>query len=228
MNITYIKVRRGRESVKDPLLYALREVLPNDKVSCAEVPENMPRWGRSKIELNLNSSRPDIIIGCGDAVNAVLSCAHRFCIIINPSIFDSEIEEVSNLPNVRVLMCTSNVKAYDVEFLRANLCPLIDSVRDKATSITNRIDELTEMAFVPTEKSPEDFDPECDILDNLNRHRESVELSEKRCPDCGHEMISFFVSSPAWTWKHLCGRAGRLNYCPMCKTQHGFWLQIMN
>lgn len=104
MNITDINVRRGRESATDPLLYALREVLPNDEVSCAEVPEDMPRWGRSKIEVNLYSSRPDIIIGCGNAVNAVLSCAHRFCVIINPSLFDSEIEEVSNLPNVSVLM----------------------------------------------------------------------------------------------------------------------------
>lgn len=228
MNITYVKVRRGHESVKDPLFYALREVLPNDKVSCTEVPQELPIWGRSRIELSLNSHRPEVIIGCGAAANAVLSCAHRFCILINPYLFDSEIEEISNLPNVRVVMSTSDVKPYDENFLRTRLCPVIDSIREQAASMAIRIEELTEMAFLTTDMSPEDFDPSCDILDNLNRHRESVDLSDKRCPDCGHEMITFFVSSPGWTWQRLCGRAGRLTYCPNCKSQHGFWCQIMN
>lgn len=228
MNIIYVKTRHERESVKEPLLYALREVLPNDKVSCTEVPKDLPIWGRSRIELSLNSHRPELIIGCGAAAKAVLSCAHRFCILINPALFDSEIEEISNLPNVKVVMSTSDVKPYDEIFLRTSLCPLIDSIREQAASMAIRIEELTEMAVSPTEMAPEDFDTECDILENLKKYKDTVELSDKFCPDCGHEMISFFVSSPGWTWAQLCGRAGRLTYCPNCKTQHGFWCQIMN
>jgi hypothetical protein len=101
-------------------------------------------------------------------------------------------------------------------------------LRSAASSITDHLDNLVEMALSPTEQSPEDFDPQCDILENLKEYKDTVELSDRSCPNCGHEMINFFVSSPAWTWKHLCGRAGRLTYCPNCKTQHGFWCQIMN
>ena len=124
MKITYVKIYRRKESVKDPVYHWIKEILPNDRLDRAEVPDHIALLGDRKIEFAMCSSRPEI---------------------------------------------------------------MIDSLRHDAGK-----------------------------------------LSERLCPDCGHEMISFFVSSPDWTWAQLCGRAGRLTYCPMCKTQHEFWLQIMN
>ena len=228
MNITYIKIRHGRESVKDPILYALREILPNDKVNCAEVPEHMAFFGGRKIEFSMHSCRPDLFIGCGDTAEVILRNAHRFCILINPSISQEEEESLRDNDRVIILRTESPLDEIDKEFLENHLLPIVESLRSAAVSITDHLYSLVEMALSPTEQSPEDFDPQCDILENLKKYKDTVELSDRSCPNCGHEMINFFVSSPAWTWKHLCGRAGRLTYCPNCKTQHGFWCQIMN
>lgn len=226
MNITYVKLRYGKVSTKDPILYHLREILPNDKISCAEVPYHMAFFEGRRIEFAMHSCRPDLFIGCGDTAEVILRNAHRFCILINPAISHEDV--LRDNPRVRILHTESPSDEIGKEFLVNCLIPVIDSLRLEAGSITDHLSRLVDMALSPTDKSPEDFDSECDILENLKKYQDTVELSDRSCPNCGHEMIDFFVSSPAWTWKHLCGRAGRLTYCPNCKTHHGFWCQIMN
>lgn len=228
MNITYVKLRYGKVSTKDPILYHLRDILPDDKVSCAEVPDHMALFGGRKIEFAMHSCRPDLFIGCGDTAEVILKNAHRFCILINPSISQEDEESLRDNARVRIIRTESPSDEIDKEFLENNLLPIVESLRSAAGSITDHLDNLVEMALSPTEQSPEDFDPQCDILENLKKYKDTVELSDRSCPNCGHAMISFFVSSPDWTWADLCGRAGRLTYCPNCKTQHGFWCQIMN
>ena len=176
----------------------------------------------------MHSCRPHLFIGCGDTAEVILRNAHRFCILINPSISQEDEESLRDNDRVIILRTESPSDEIDKEFLENHLLPIVESLRSAAGSITDHLDSLVEMALSPTDQSPEDFDPQCDILENLKKYKDTVELYDRSCPYCGHEMINFFVSSPAWTWKHLCGRAGRLTYCPNCKTQHGFWCQIMN
>jgi hypothetical protein len=54
-----------------------------------------------------------------------------------------------------------------------------------------------------------------DTLDNKNFK------NEQSCPKCelySEQLIWIYFKSPAWTWEHLCGRAGPLSICPMWNT----------
>jgi hypothetical protein len=53
----------------------------------------------------------------------------------------------------------------------------------------------------------------------------------RNCPECGRpasELTWNYFSSPAWTWKHLCGQAGWLVICKPCHKQVEFFLEIRN
>lgn len=145
-------------------------------------------------------------------------------ILIDP-IGDIEDMDGNNLHTVHTGTTSDMI---DTDTLSKCLIPVLESLRGNVHSNETLLEEMIEMALIKTEASPADFDGTDDITDNLRRHRDTAELSGARCPDCGHHMIRFFVSSPAWTWQKLCGRAGILTYCPNCKSQHGFLLQMMN
>lgn len=49
-----------------------------------------------------------------------------------------------------------------------------------------------------------------------------------KCPDCGQPLYAAYQSSPAETWKRLCGRAGIMVYCTHCHADLNFFLTIMN
>ncbi|GHT34910.1 hypothetical protein AGMMS49574_23220 [Bacteroidia bacterium] len=54
-------------------------------------------------------------------------------------------------------------------------------------------------------------------------------FEEFACPQCkDKDLIWIAFSSPAWTWEHLCGRAGPLCICPKCASQIFFICEIMN
>ena len=192
MNITYVKLRYGKVSVKDPILYHLRDILPEDKVSCAEVPDHMAFFEGMKIEFAMHSCRPDLFIGCGDTAEVILRNAHRFCILINPAISQEDEVLLCGNARVRILRTESSSDEIDKDFLVNFLLPVIDSLRSEAGSFTYYLNDLVDMALSPTENSPEDFDPECDILENLKKYKDTVELSARSCPNCEHEMINFF------------------------------------
>ena len=51
------------------------------------------------------------------------------------------------------------------------------------------------------------------------------------CPLCAtppEKLTWIYFRSPAWTWQHLCGRAGWMTVCDACRLQTGFFLEIMN
>ena len=50
---------------------------------------------------------------------------------------------------------------------------------------------------------------------------------QETCPECGTQLIASYVSSPAWTWKNLCGRAGMLTFCPHCQKQIRFHVECI-
>ena len=53
----------------------------------------------------------------------------------------------------------------------------------------------------------------------------------KSCPKCkrpGKDLRWIHFSSPAWTWDHLCGRAGWVTVCEPCRWQVDFFLEIMS
>ena len=53
-------------------------------------------------------------------------------------------------------------------------------------------------------------------------------LLKNSCPECGQPLYAAYQSSPAETWKRLCGRAGILVYCTHCQADLNFFLAIMN
>lgn len=53
-------------------------------------------------------------------------------------------------------------------------------------------------------------------------------LLKNSCPECGQPLYAAYQSSPAKTWKRLCGRAGILVYCTHCHTDLNFFLTVMN
>lgn len=225
MNIVYVKTRKDGKSVKDPMLAMIRELLPDDNVRCVDVSPVIGCFQEGlKMEFLLHhDSNPDLLIGCGDAATPILQHGHRYCMLINPDMDEELGQKVSRSSRVKIL----KIDEICMETLSEFLVPAIDSIREAVRPYAEQIESLIEMALSPTDMTPEGYDMDNDILDNLKRHRDTVEIAGK-CPDCGHQMIRFYVSSPGWTWQKLCGRAGRLTYCPHCKTQHGFFLQFMN
>ena len=79
-----------------------------------------------------------------------------------------------------------------------------------------------------SEKPEEVFFPWEDVFASMMKNPEKVCLSSKTCPDCGERLIQLYFSSPDWTWRELCGRAGDMLICPKCHEQKDFFLRIMN
>ncbi|MFK5921549.1 MAG: hypothetical protein QM496_05175 [Verrucomicrobiota bacterium] len=55
--------------------------------------------------------------------------------------------------------------------------------------------------------------------------------AEATCLECGKvsdELQWFYFRSPAFTWKHLCGRKGVMVVCDNCRRQVAFFLTIMS
>ena len=61
--------------------------------------------------------------------------------------------------------------------------------------------------------------------------RQRYAATAKPCPRCqtgADKLTWFYFESPAWTWEHLCGRAGWLTVCDPCHAQVDFFLEVMN
>lgn len=222
MKIAYIKTRKD----KDPILGMLKELLPEDKVFCADVSSVQESYfSRIKMRRILHKEHPGLMIGFGNAAEVLCDSESGI-----PAILIDPIGDIEDLDSDKLHIVHTGIASdlMDTDTLSKCLIPILEPLREDIHSNEKLLEELIEMALIKTESSPADFDGTDDITDNLRRHRETAELSGIKCPDCGHHMIRFFVSSPAWTWQKLCGRAGILTYCPNCKSQHGFLLQMMN
>lgn len=222
MKIAYIKTWKD----KDPILGMLKELLPEDKVFCADVSSVQESYfSRIKMRRILHKEHPGLMIGFGNAAEVLCDSESGI-----PAILIDPIGDIEDLDSDKLHIVHTGIASdlMDTDTLSKCLIPILEPLREDIHSNEKLLEELIEMALIKTESSPADFDGTDDITDNLRRHRETAELSGIKCPDCGHHMIRFFVSSPAWTWQKLCGRAGILTYCPNCKSQHGFLLQMMN
>lgn len=96
----------------------------------------------------------------------------------------------------------------------------------------NRPLEDNPFGFAPNTDHKETNFPWKDVIDCMGEKLPASEFTEHRpCPLCARpsdelEWIKF--SSPAWTWKHMAGRAGPLSICPSCKIQVEFICHVMN
>lgn len=222
MKIAYVKNRKD----KDPILRMIKELLPEDRVFCADISSVQESYfSRVKMRRILHKEHPGLMIGYGAVAEILGRVDSGIPVILIDPIGDIEDMDGNNLHTVHTGTTSDMI---DTDTLSKCLIPVLEPLRGNVHSNETLLEEMIEMALIKTEASPADFDGTDDITDNLRRHRDTAELSGARCPDCGHHMIRFFVSSPAWTWQKLCGRAGILTYCPNCKSQHGFLLQMMN
>lgn len=82
-------------------------------------------------------------------------------------------------------------------------------------------EEITESPF-----------PQSDVKACMRNRLNSEEfVGHIPCPKCGQsseKLLWIEFNSPAWTWKHLCGRQGPLSICPHCKIQVEFICTVMN
>ena len=89
--------------------------------------------------------------------------------------------------------------------------------------------KLNEPDPMTHEELLEAFGSQEDIRDSIAKYPEKVFWpKEKFCKHCGKRIVSLYYKSPAWTWEHLCGRAGLLYICPYCKEDERFDCEIMN
>ena len=66
-----------------------------------------------------------------------------------------------------------------------------------------------------------------DIAKSMLTMPVSVIFNYDTCPKCDSSRTQLYFQSPEWTWQNLCGRAGHMVICPICRTQD-FHLEIMN
>lgn len=78
------------------------------------------------------------------------------------------------------------------------------------------------------EKARMVYYPWKDVLASMCVNPDKVYITKEICPDCGRKVFRLHFSSPRWTWKHLCGRAGTMTICVSCPRQVDFCLEIMN
>lgn len=68
-----------------------------------------------------------------------------------------------------------------------------------------------------------------DVLATMYKYPEKVNfVNDRRCLECGGQLIKLYFMSPGWTWSQLCGRGGYMIICPHCIEQISFDLEIMN
>ena len=72
------------------------------------------------------------------------------------------------------------------------------------------------------------FFPWYDVLASMYVYPDEVHIVRTTCPECGKKYVQLHFSSPSWTWRALCGRAGTMTICPSCLKQESFILEIMN
>ena len=228
MKIAYVKIRKD----KDPVLQMLRQILPEDTVICADISTFVgSAFQRTKIGDAIRKDHPGLLIAYGEAAALLMDISIGIpTIVIDPIIDNNESLLDSCEESIRpfVVQTGTPSESMNADALLKTIKPIIEAMREDILNNEAMLENLIELAFVKTEESPKDFDGNDNITDNLRKHRDTVVLSQKACPDCGEHMIEFFVCSPPETWTRLCGRAGRLTYCPNCKTQHGFCLLFMN
>ena len=78
------------------------------------------------------------------------------------------------------------------------------------------------------EKARMVYYPWKDVLASMCVNPDKVYITKEICPDCGKKLFRLHFSSPHWTWRHLCGRAGTMTICVSCPRQVDFSLEIMN
>lgn len=78
------------------------------------------------------------------------------------------------------------------------------------------------------EKARMVYYPWNDVLASMCVSPDKVYITKEICPSCGEKLVRLHFSSPHWTWRHLCGRAGTMTLCVSCPKQVTFSLEIMN
>ena len=228
MKIAYVKTRKD----KDPILQMLRQILPEDRIMCADISTVVgSAFDRVKISHIINKGHPGLLMAYGETAGVMADIYPQIPTIMIDSVGDineTSLDFVWDTTKLFVVHTGMTIESLNADDLLKSISPIMEPIREEIQNNETILEELIEMAMVKTDTAPEDFDGNDNITDNLRRHVNTAVLSEKVCPDCRHRMINFHVCSPPETWARLCGRAGRLTYCPNCKTQHGFSLQFMN
>lgn len=98
--------------------------------------------------------------------------------------------------------------------------------KEKVEEIVNGLKERLD--YSNPERTMEVYFPWNDVLDSMLRQPEKVRISDTLCPECGEHHIELYFSSPDWTWRNLCGRAGTMKICSKCEKQVDFCLEVMN
>lgn len=118
------------------------------------------------------------------------------------------------------------------------------SIKDKL-NVYNSIEEIVSIYNVPDYslidldsfeikegKKPESakyvYFPWFDVLSSMYTIPDKVYMTDDICPNCGTRMLQIYFSSPSWTWRKLCGRAGYMTLCPNCPKQVSYRGSLMS
>lgn len=102
------------------------------------------------------------------------------------------------------------------------ISPITEDIFNASVKHANKIEannpECAKMGYFPWN----------DVLASMYINPVKVKITEIVCPNCGEKLVELYFSSPAWTWRELCGRGGHMTICPNCPRQVEFKLEIMN
>lgn len=93
--------------------------------------------------------------------------------------------------------------------------------RHEVLKMANNSQEIPECA-------KKHYYPWIDVIASMYTMPDKVSKKLMFCPKCGARLVGLYFSSPTWTWRTLCGRAGNMTICPECPRQVKFNLTMMN
>lgn len=131
------------------------------------------------------------------------------CLIFLPLIsckrYDRMVEEFRTINAIS--SCKTLDPSFDDTIKAKQICELILQIKDNQSNYED----------MPWE----------DIAKSMLTMPDSVIFNYDTCTKCDSVRTQLYFQSPEWTWQNLCGRAGHMVICPICKTQD-FHLEIMN
>ena len=141
MKIAYVKTRKD----KDPILRMIKELLPEDRVFCADISSVQESYfSRIKMRRILHKEHPGLMIGYGDVAEILERADSGIPVILIDPIGDIEDIDGNNLHIVHTGTTSDLIDTYT---LSKCLIPVLEPLRGDVHSNETLLEEMIEMTL---------------------------------------------------------------------------------
>ena len=141
MKIAYVKTRKD----KDPILRMIKELLPANKVFCADISSvQESSFSRIKMRRILHKEHPGLMIGYGDVAEILERADSGIPVILIDPIGDIEDIDGNNLHIVHTGTTSDLIDTYT---LSKCLIPVLEPLRGDVHSNETLLEEMIEMTL---------------------------------------------------------------------------------